>query len=171
MPTALPPFMRGRDVYAFTFTGVTEADDGTLTDATGAGIQTVLLKWEEFDWDSTPITSEQSASDMPTQHDMIDQDRNEFSVQVKTQRNKGANEGANAKGNPLIALIFAYDVIKVSFSWGGTSGSPVNVWNFTGRRGPFNFAGRKSGPTQRLRLSQVNLGPGVANPAMSTGPV
>ena len=158
MATALPPWLRGRDVTVFTVTGINEASDGTLTDATGTGVQTVLLKFEEWDLDNTPITEEMSSADMVGQHDMIIQERVEMTVQVIMQRAKGANETTNAKDNPLAFLATTYHVLRFDTTFGAHS------WAFTGRRGPFNQSGRKGKSTERLRLTPVNLGPGVANP-------
>ncbi len=117
--SVIPPWLRGRDVTGFIATGATAGSDGTVTDATVAGIQTISGKWDEIELDNQPTTEEISAADSTRLNEVIIQDGTTVRCTQIMQRAKGSGEGTNDVANPFASLCVAYDYIKIVFIRGG----------------------------------------------------
>jgi hypothetical protein len=104
----VPPYMRGRDVTAFTLVPQTVAADGTFTAGTS---KSLAGTWEEVDIDIEPITEEISSADAVRSNNMILKEQ----IRIRcTQILK--RSGATA--NELAALMASADYFLLTLTRG-----------------------------------------------------
>src|SRR5262245_19965362 len=152
---AIPTWLTGRRVTAYVITGQTIGVDGTLTDATGAGVQPLAGLWEEIDFTGSPQHEEISAADSPRQHNVILQEGQRLRMSVIMEYGPHAGAGTNDEPNPLAAIAMAYDIFKVVFSRGGMT------WTCYFTRGDYDEAIRKGKCLQTLSGVPCDAGAGT----------
>ena len=155
-----PTWLTGRNVSSLTITGATAStSDGSITDATGTGAQTILTKFESLSFNSEPVTEEISAASSTRSHTVILQDANSATVRCIMQTARRTGESTNNAANPLALMFANYDILKLAW---GKSGE---TWTLYGTRGPFSEEIVKGKSVQTITL--LPLDSGAANPAIT----
>lgn len=156
---AVPPWLRGRSVSGIVITGMTAGTDGTLTDATGTGIQTLTTIWEEIDFESNPILEEISSSNASRSNNVLIQENNRVRVSIPMESGLRSGAGANDLANPLGIMAANYDYLKLVFVRGG------KTYTFLGLRESYRENLRKGKNVHELTLAMID--PGAANPTFA----
>lgn len=151
--TAVPTWLRGRDVGSIVLTGQTIAADGTLADGTSPAAQTITGALRAFRLNGNPETSDASPITATVVNNIIEAENNTFEFDILL----------NGSGviNALATLAMSYDVIKavVTRKRSGATTTPTSgSWTFFGTRGPFGEAVESRGANQAtLTLLQADI--------------
>jgi hypothetical protein len=154
--TAIPTWLRGRDVGSIVLTGQTEDAAGTITDGTA---QTITGSLVAFRRQSNPEKSDVSPITATRTNKVIEAEDNTFEFEILL----------NGSGviDQLATLCASFDIVKavVTRKRSGATTTPTGgTWTFYGSRGPSGEAVESRGRnTCNLTLEQVDIG--SANPA------
>ena len=154
-----PTWLIGRNMSTVTITGVTAGTDGTLTDATGTGVQDIVTKFEEITFNSEPITEEISAASSDKAHTVILQEANSATVRCILQTARRTGESTNNQPDALSHLAATYSILKLTFARSG------RTYTLYGCRGAYSETIAKGRSTATLTL--LPLDPGQTNPTIT----
>lgn len=155
----VPTWLLGQNVSAFVLTGATVGSDGTLTDATGTGINAMAGLWDEISLEYAPQTEEISAADSVRLNNVLIKKGTRFRCTQIMQKAKASGQAADNAINPLTHIAATYDYVKVVFT------RASKTWT-----GYFLLVGYSESPragrsTCEITLEMVDTG--AANPALS----
>lgn len=156
---AIPVWLLGQHVSAYVLTGATVGSDGTLSDATGTGIQAMAGLWDEISLEYTPQTEEISAADAVRLNNVIIKKGTRIRCTQIMQKAKVSGQASDNAINPLNHIAATYDYVKIVFT------RASKTWT-----GYFLIAGysedlRASRSLCSLTLEMIDNG--AANPALS----
>jgi len=150
--TAIPTWIRGRDVQSVVLTGQTVAADGTLTNGSSPAAQTVTASLAFVRVSQRPQKDNVSPVTSPRANNVIGEDDSQTEI--------GLLINGSGVTNPLATLCAAYDIIKLVFQRKITGASTTgDTWTHYASRGDFDeVIDSKTKNLTTLVIDQVDIG-------------